>query len=129
MRPSFLHLCSPSRLEFRNMILSEESLTFCLVCGQRFQIGANFTAKRSLNVHLLGIVEKSKKLIEVTLLDGIELMIVALCAADGEAEKYRAEGCGTVYHFLVTELLHIDSVFSVCHGIPLEASRHFLFHG
>ena len=128
IRASLLHPRFPCRLEFGDVILSQESVALVPVGRQRRQIRPHFARQRRLDIHFLRIGEESKKLIELALRKWIVLVIVALRAPHGEAEICRPERRSPVYQLLIAELLDVDSVLSVCNGVALKSSRHLLLN-
>ncbi len=57
----------------------------------------------------------------IFLLDGIELMVMALRALDGDAEDAFADGLHAIEHGFHAELFGVDAAFLVDHGVAQEA--------
>jgi hypothetical protein len=68
-----------------------------------------------------GVVEDRKEPVVILLGDRVELVVVALGARDGEAEKGGAVGVDTVEHGLDAELLGVDATLLVDLGVAIEA--------
>ncbi len=75
---------------------------------------------------LLLAIEERHELVILALLDGIVFVIVALGAADRQAQKDRARGGHAVEQRLDAVLLLIHAAFLVDHGVAMEAGGDFL---
>ena len=73
-----------------------------------------------LELGLIHVVEEGKELIVLTLRDGIVLVIVALGAADGQAEEDRSGGIDPIDDRIDPELLDVDSSLLVDQRIAME---------
>ena len=78
---------------------------------------------------LIRIVEKRKNLIKLALADGVEFMIVAARAADGQAQERCAGGCHAVGHSLYAVLFEVDASFKIAGRISVKAGGHQLILG
>ena len=75
---------------------------------------------RSGPVGVFGVVEESVKLVVFAVSDGVELMRMALGAADGETKPDRAGGVDSVDDGLDAELFTIGSALLVDESVPVE---------
>src|SRR5439155_15878451 len=65
----------------------------------------------------------------VALRERIELVVVALCAGEGDAEKYGGGRVDAIHDTLDTELLGIDAAFLVDLRIAMETTGDLLLEG
>ena len=79
-----------------------------------------------LDSGLLLAVEERHQLVILALLDWIVFVIVALSAANRQAQKNCARGCHTVEQGLDAVLLLVNAAFLVDHGVAMEAGGDFL---
>ena len=81
---------------------------------------------RDVHVGLVGVVHERHDLEILAMRERVELMRVALRAAEREAEPRRA-GCGdAIGHRVKTELVRIDAALLVQHRVTVKARRDFL---
>ena len=72
------------------------------------------------------IIEERKNLVILFLLQRIELVIVALRAADSQAQHALADRVHAVEHRFHAKLLRVHAAFFVDHRIAQKARRHNL---
>ena len=75
------------------------------------------------------VVEEGQQPVVVALRDRVELVVVALAAADGQAEPDAAGGVDAIDDGLDAELFHIDAAFFVNEGVAVEAGGDALAPG
>ena len=74
-----------------------------------------------LDVQLIGLVEKRVKLVKLLLRNGVVLMVVALCAADGKAEPHGAEGARAVLRLQHAKLLNVRASLAIAQRVAQKA--------
>ena len=97
-----------------------------------FQFTGNLecAAQRFLPVAVVdSLVEEGEELVVFALFDRIELMVVALSAANGESEKSSGGGVDAVDDRFNAELFGIDAAFLVDLGVAMETSGNLLPDG
>ena len=67
------------------------------------------------------VLKNADELVELFLADGIELVVVTLGAAHGQAEPDGAESGGAVEHLLIAELFGVGAAFAIGEGVAIEA--------
>ena len=102
-------------------------MAFLAVLGQRREIGAHLTGQRRVDIDFVGVVEEREKAVVVLLRDRVELVVVALRAADGQAHPNRADGAGAVDDFFEAELFDLDASLAILKRVAVEARGDFLF--
>ena len=82
-----------------------------------------FGGRIDRNIGFVRIVEEGENLVVFFLLDGIELVVVALGTLNGDAQNAFADRFHPVEHGLHAELFGIDAAFFVDHRIAQKAGR------
>ena len=72
------------------------------------------------------VVEEGEKLVILALADGIELVVMTLRAAHGQAEENRAESVHAIHHRFDAELLWVDAALLIDLRVPVESGRNLL---
>ena len=108
-------------LQGRGALIEERRKRLVGVAGGGGELG--FVAGRIRHLHrrLLLVVEEGEHPVELLLRDRIELVVVALRAADGEAEPDRARRADAVDHAVDAELLDVDAAFLIEGRVAVEA--------
>ena len=75
-----------------------------------------------------GVIEKSEKLIVLLLSDGIEFVIMALGATDGQPQKDTSESADSVHDRFDPKLFRVNPAFLIDLSIPVKPSRNFLLN-
>lgn len=88
--------------------LGEERFDFGLVAGLGFIGGALFLGAGELDVAELGGGEDAVEAIVIRLQDGIELVVVAAGAADGEAHEGGGDAVGHLHEIFLAVLFFVD---------------------
>ena len=103
--------------QLREQFCSERGVLFLLLLRVRL---------REINVRLVGVVHERHELKIFAVRERVELVRVALRAAEREAEPRRARRRDAVRHRVEAELVRIDAALLVEHRVAVEAGRDFL---
>src|SRR5438105_1100866 len=79
-------MCFPGGRHFRNVVLVQQLAAFLLILGEGARVRARLTGERGIDVLLFDRGPERHHLVILALADGVELMVMALGATDGEAE-------------------------------------------
>ena len=103
--------------QLREQFCSERGVLFLLLLRVRL---------REINVRLVGVVHERHELKIFAVRERVELVRVALRAAEREAEPRRTRRRDAVRHRVEAELVRIDAALLVEHRVAVEAGRDFL---
>ena len=78
---------------------------------------------------LVDAVEERREGVVIGLRDGIELVGVALRAAQRHAQPRRAHGVHSIQHVIDPRFLRVAAAFAIGHVVTLEAGRELLLRG
>ena len=117
------HLGFPSGLQFVDAVLFQELATACEIAGQRLQIGSHLAGHGGCDLRFVYRVHECEQPVVVLLGDRIVLVIMALGAADGQAEPDGSDRVGAIHGLLEPELLDLHPAFPVLEAVPVESRR------
>ena len=101
-----------------------------MLIGSHFsQKWSHLTRQGSVDVDLFGVVEIGEELVVLLVTERVELVVVALSAAHGQAEPGGAYGLDPVDHLFMAELVHVDSALSIAGGVAVKPGSDFLLPG
>ena len=123
------HVRFPLSLQGGDAVLFQDVFAFAVVNGAGAEIGADFAGERGIDVALFHVVLEGEELVVLLLADGVELVIVALGAAYGQAEEHGAERIGAVDGLFEAGFGAIDAAFPIRESVAVEAGGYTLFGG
>ena len=127
--PGLAHFVFPAGEKAGDFVFVEEGLALLAVGGEGAEERAHFTVEGSIDIDVVGPVEESEELVILFLRDGIELMVVALGAAGGEAEPSGGNRVGAIDDLLEAGFGAVDARFTVDEDVAMETSGYFLVGG
>lgn len=110
----------PIRFGGRDAVVIEQGLSLLIVLRAGSEIWPDLAGHGRRDVDFLLRIEKGGELVELLLGDGVELVIVALRATDGQSEPDGSKRPSAVEHLLIAELLRVGTAFAIGERVAIE---------
>ena len=114
------------QLRLRDVIDVKQPFFEPLDLGECLALARCTSSVRQFQGRLVGVVEEGEELVILALRDRIELVVVALAAADRQAQEDDAGGVDAIDDRLDAELLEVDAAFLVDLRVAVEAGGDLL---